>query len=239
MTLPRKTLISLNATPYYHCVSRCVRRAFLCGKDSHSGTNYEHRRQWIEDKILELGQIFAIDVCNYAIMHNHYHVILHINSSDAETWTTEEVINRWQLLYKGTVLTQRFSDGVAMNKAEITVVETIITEWRSRLMNISWFMRILNEGIAREVNQEDNCTGRFWEGRFYSQALLDDKALAACMAYIDLNPIRAGIAQTPETSKHTSIRHRIKSACKTKQPNRICCFHLLVIRAITVRLVFK
>jgi len=162
-----------------------------------------------------------LDVCNYAIMHNHYHVILHINSNDAETWTTEEVIDRWHRLYKGTVLTQRFSDGVAMSKAELTIIGTIITEWRSRLMDISWFMRILNEGIAREANQEDNCTGRFWEGRFYSQALLDDKALAACMAYIDLNPIRAGIAQTPEASKHTSIRHRIKSACKTKQPNRI------------------
>ncbi len=80
-------------------------------------------------------------------MHNHYHVILHINSYDAETWTTEEVINRWHRLYKGTVLTQRFSDGMAMSKAELAVVDTIITQWRSRLMNISWFMRILNKAL--------------------------------------------------------------------------------------------
>jgi len=221
MPQPRKTLISLNTTPYYHCVSRCVRRAFLCGNDSHSGNNYEHRRHWIEDNILELGQVFAIDVCNYAILHNHYHVVLHINSNDADNWTTEAVIDRWQQLFKGSVLTQRFVDGESRSKAEVLAVDTLVNEWRSRLMNISGFMRILNEGIAREANTEDNCTGHFWEGRFYSQALLDDKALAACMAYIDLNPIRAGIAKTPEASKHTSIRHRIKTAISSHVPNRI------------------
>ncbi|MFV1985594.1 MAG: transposase, partial [Thiohalomonadales bacterium] len=218
---PRKTLISLNATPYYHCVSRCVRRAFLCGNDNHSGNNYEHRRQWIEDKILKLGQVFAIDVCNYAIMHNHYHVLLHINSNDADNCSANDIIERWHQLFKGTVLTQRFINGDSMDKAELQAIEKLVTEWRSRLMDISWFMRILNESIAREANKEDNCTGRFWEGRFYSQALLDDKALAACMVYIDLNPIRAGIAKTPEASQHTSIRYRIKTACQSQIPNRI------------------
>jgi len=221
MPQPRKTLISLNATHYYHCVSRCVRRAFLCGNDKHSGNNYEHRRQWIEDKILELGKVFAIDVCNYAIMHNHYHVLLHINSNDADNWTTKDVIDRWQQLFKGSVITQRFTDGVSMSKAELIAVNKLVKEWRSRLMDISWFMRILNEGIARKANKEDKCTGRFWEGRFYSQALLDDKALAACMVYIDLNPIRADIAKTPEASKHTSIRLRIKTACESQIPNRV------------------
>ena len=75
MPKPRYSQISLEATAYNHCVSRCVRRAFLCGTDLITGQCYEHRRQWIEDKILELGAIFALDICAYAVMSNHYNVL--------------------------------------------------------------------------------------------------------------------------------------------------------------------
>jgi hypothetical protein len=86
-------------------------------------------------------------------------------------------------------------------------------------MNISWFLRIINEGIARMANQEDDCTGRYWEGRFLSQALLDEKALAVCSAYVDLNPIRAGIVDSLTDSDHTSIKRRCEPAEKAEQPN--------------------
>ena len=217
MTKARETQISLDVTPYYHCISRCVRRAFLCGKDSYTGANYEHRRQWVEDRLLLLAEVFAIDLCAYAVMSNHLHVVLHINAAKAHSLSDLEVCERWHRIYKGTVLTQKFAKQYPMNKAELVAAKALIDKWRFNLIDISRFMKALNEPIARMANAEDKCTGRFWEGRFKSQALCDDAALAACMAYVDLNPIRAKIANKPETSKHTSIKRRIDSA-KKNQP---------------------
>ena len=220
MPKARKTLIPLEDTLYYHSVSRCVRRSFLCGEDKLTGHNYEHRRQWVEDKLVILASVFAIDLCAYAVMSNHTHVVLRINQSKAESWTNHEVIERWHQLYAGNVLSQRFMAGQTLGEAEYKQLELFVQTWRERLFNISWFMRNLNEHIARQANREDNCTGRFWEGRFKSQALLDEKALAACMAYVDLNPIRACMADTPETSDHTSIKERIKCTHKAEQPHQ-------------------
>lgn len=218
MTQARKTIISLSDTPYYHCVSRCVRRAFLCGNDLVSGQNYEHRRQWLEDKLHEIASVFAIKLSAYAIMSNHYHVVLHVRSDIALQWSDQEVIEHWHTLFSGNALSQRFLANEILTKNQREDLNKLITLWRTRLMDISWFMRIVNEFIARKANIEDNCSGRFWEGRFKSQALLDDKALLACMAYVDLNPIRAKMADTPEDSKHTSIKQRIESLKPDKPP---------------------
>ena len=204
--------MSLDATPYYHCVSRCVRRAFLCGTDTTSGQSYAHRRQWIEDNLYALAQVFALDVCAYAGMSNHYHVVLYVDAAQANAWSREDVIDRWHHLFNGTLLSQRHRRGESLSKVERNVLDKDVALWRQRLMDISWFMRVLNESIARQANAEDHCTGRFWEGRFKSQALLDEAALAACLAYVDLNPIRAQLATTPETSDYTSIQRRIATA---------------------------
>ncbi|KGJ94791.1 hypothetical protein GAB14E_2025 [Colwellia psychrerythraea] len=214
MTTARKQLISLADTPYYHCISRCVRRAYLCGEDKASGQSYEHRRAWVENKLSSLSQVFSIDVCAYAIMNNHTHTVLFIDEATAKSWSIKKVLERWHKLFKGTLLTRQYCRGEPL----ADYLQETLTKYRSRLMDISWFMRLLNESIARQANQKDNCTGRFWEGRFKSQALLDEAALAACMAYVDLNPVRANISKTPEDSTYTSVKQRITYAKKAKQP---------------------
>ena len=227
MPRPRKCLINLSDTPYYHCVSRCVRRAFLCGRDKQTGKNYAHRRQWVEDRLMFLADVFCIDVCAYAVMSNHTHVVLRINKQKADSLSVREILKRWHKLYKGMLLSQRYINPAecnAMSETEIHTVKSLANVYRNRLYDISWFMRLLNEYIARHANKEDRCTGHFWEGRFKSQALLDEASLAACMAYVDLNPIRACLAKTPEDSSHTSIQKRINAAKSNRQPHRLFSF---------------
>jgi REP element-mobilizing transposase RayT len=224
MPRPRRTQISVEDTPYYHCCSRVVRRAYLCGDDQFSGKNYDHRRSWVESLLHELETVFAIDVAAFAVMFNHLHVVLRIDIETANRWSDRQVLEQWHKLFKGDELTQKFVNGELVEAHDVLRLKHAIATYRSRLCDISWFMRCLNEPIARQANQEDNCTGRFWEGRFKSQALLDEAAVLVCMAYVDLNPIRAKMAVTPEQSDHTSIQLRIRAALKGEQPKNLLPF---------------
>ena len=221
MTYARKTLISLQDTPYYHLVGRCVRRSFLCGIDGYSGRDYSHRKQWVLDRLQRLTSMCAINVCAYAIMSNHYHLVVHVDQAKAMAWTMEEVVERWTSIFSTPPAVERWLNGEA-GPAECAVAEAKIETWRARLFDVSWFMKCLNEHVARKANAEDNCTGHFWQSRFKSQALLDDPALVTAMVYVDLNPIRAGIASTAEESEFTSIYERIrelKASAMTERPD--------------------
>ncbi|BBN81478.1 transposase [Pseudoalteromonas sp. A25] len=224
MGLARKRQISLSDIPYYHCVSRCVRRAFLCGKDKLTGKSYEHRRGWVEDRLLFLAQVFCIDVCAFAVMSNHTHVVLYVDDKKAQRLSDKAILLRWHKLFKGSKLALMYLKGEHLDEGQRFFLNKEIKEYRIRLSSISWFMRVLNENIARRANKEDKCTGHFWEGRFKSQALLDDAALMACMAYVDLNPIRAKMSKSLEESAHTSIKQRCEHAKAGKQPKQLARF---------------
>ena len=161
MTKPRKELVSVADTPYYHIVSRCVRRTFLCGYDKTSNQNFDHRKQWIVDRIYLLSQLFSIDLCSYAVMSNHYHLVIHIDEDEAFTWSNEEVAKRWTSLFQGPIVIQQWLSGATLTSEHVNTINTTVDVWRKRLSSLSWFMKCLNEPIARQANKEDNCTGHF------------------------------------------------------------------------------
>ena len=222
MTQARETQVSLESTPFYHCYVRCVRKAYLCGEDYSTGENYDHRKQWIVSRLKFLSYIYAIDICAYAVMSNHYHVVLHVDKARALEWSLGEVAERWLQLYKAPILVERWLEAPStLSEAELETVRSIIEVWRKRLHDLSWFMKGVNETIARMANEEEGTKGRFWEGRFKSQALLDESALLSCMAYVDLNPVRAGMEPDLVSSDFTSIQQRLfnfASRKRTKSP---------------------
>ncbi|GLQ89892.1 hypothetical protein [Dyella flagellata] len=212
MTYPRRQIVDPETEGFFHCVSRCVRRAFLCGEDAYSGRSYEHRKTWVEERLLALTECFGVGLYAYAVMSNHVHVVLHVSPQAVKNWSDEEVAERWVRLLPVRV-GEAIDERLCQEKAQrLQSDPERMAELRRRLGSVSWFMRCLNEPIARQANREDGCTGRFWEGRFKCQALLDEQALLACMAYVDLNPIRAGMATDLATSEYTSIRRRLKNA---------------------------
>ena len=210
MPQPRKSQIAVEATPYYHCVSRCVRRAFLCGEDRFTGRSYDHRRSLIESEILRLAEVFFLDAVAYSAMSNHYHVVLFIDQASQKETNAEDIVSRWHQLHHGNPISVKFLNDEPLEPYEKEQLNRFIDSWQERLASIRWYMRELNEKIARMANTEDQVTGRFWEGRFKCQALLDEQALLTCMAYVDLNPVRSAMAETPEGSDHTSIQLRVK-----------------------------
>jgi len=213
MTIARKELVPAGHPGVYHCTARCVRQAYLCGVEHHSGKNFEHRRQWVTDRLGFLTQIFALDVLSYAVMENHLHAILRTKPGLLESWPDEEVAERWLRLYPprhggidGYPVEYRVTQG---DIHRITRDPQRLRDVRERLGSLSWFMKSLDEHIARKANREDDCKGRFWEGRFKCRRLDDEAAILTAMTYVDLNPVRAKIAGSIEDSVYTGGYDRL------------------------------
>ena len=217
MAIPR--IQQLPGRPVWiHVISRCVRKAYLCGgRDG----KWDHRRQWVEDRLRELSGVFAVEVAAYAVMSNHVHAVVRMSPDGAAAWSAREVVERWLAIFG------RHADRMAVNGRREPIIEllandaTWVAERRARLADLSWFMRAFKEPIARRANVEDDCSGRFWEGRYTSVPLLDLAAVVACMAYVDLNPVRARIAPTPEASTFTSVRARVGARQRHRAVKRV------------------
>ncbi len=219
----RRDVLADSEVQVVHCINRCVRRAYLCGQDPLTGTNYEHRRELIRHRLEFLAGIMGVEVLGYAVMSNHFHCVLRSRHDVVTTWSDDEVAQKWWMLCPA----RKNEDGSPAEPTDFELNSVRndrkgLNDKRARLSSISWFMRFLSERIAKEANKHDQCSGRFWEGRFKSQVLLDDVAILACLQYVDLNPVRATIAATPESSDFTSVQDRIvdlKAAEEVSMPD--------------------
>ena len=154
--IPRKYLIETADVGVYHCINRCVRRAFLCGTDAVSGKCFDHRKQWIQDRLEFLAGEFGVDVMAFAVMSNHLHLVLRNRPDVVTAWSDEEVAQRWWRLFPS----RRDDDGspAQPTKEELLLVlnnTERLTEIRSRLSSVSWLMRCVAEPIARQANREE------------------------------------------------------------------------------------
>lgn len=144
MTQPRAALVSLDVTPWYHLVNRCVRRAFLCGTDTVSGQCHEHRRGWIAERLHQLAGVFAIDVAAYAVMSNHYHLVVRVDAQRVAQWSDDEVLRRWTSLFTGPLPVRQYleSGGQGLSPGVSQAVVQWVAIYRERLADISWFSRV-------------------------------------------------------------------------------------------------
>jgi len=220
MTYPRCQIAPPGQPGFFHVTSRCVRRAYLCGLDRYSGRNFDHRRQWIEDRIRFLAESFAVSVYAYAVMSNHFHIVLSVDPNEAAAWSDEDVARRWLRVFPGAMSQTDDSQQKEWIALALLGNPERLKDIRARLSSLSWFMRALNEPIARWANREDDCSGRFWEGRFKCQALLEVQAVISTMAYVDLNPVRAKLADSLTESDHTSVKYRFRERAQASIKDR-------------------
>ena len=220
MATPRKFIVSPKGDPTLHLISRCVRRAYLIGADKELGALH-HRKVWIENHLVRLAGLFGVEPLTFAIMDNHFHLVVTMRRSWVESWSDETVVRKWMAVFPSS-RKFRGENGEAAKEQNIQLLlkrPEKVAEFRKRLGDCGWLMKALKEPISRQANKEDGAKGAFWDARYKSVELEDEGAVLACMAYVDVNPLRAGVVETVEEQTNVGIELRIKEAQAKQEEN--------------------
>jgi len=222
MATPRSQLVDPEVPLHYHLISRCVRRSYLCGRDARTGKDYNHRKQWLTQRMFKLARCFAVEIDGYAIMDNHFHLVVYYDPQACHHWSNEEVATRWIQAFPPRSSSSSPEEQTAtatLHHDALLQQPERLQQYRRTLGSLSAFMKHLKQPIAWRANREDGCSGHFFEDRFYSGALLCEDSVLATMAYVDLNPFRAKIAASIEQCQDTSIANRLQVAAS--DPKRL------------------
>lgn len=216
MAIARSILVDQVELGLHHCMTRCARGALLGGADPETGGSLDHRKAWLRERLIEVSQSFAIDVWAFSVSGDRYDLVLQTRPDVARTWSTATVAERWLMLCppRGSVLIDSAAAGAPSASyqralANLTRDAERLELYRARLADLSWFVRFVNEAVARRANREENVTGRFWQGRFRSQALLDSGAILSSMASVDLRPLREETDRGLWDAGLTSVQERL------------------------------
>lgn len=210
MGYPRYMLVDPLIGAVYHCVSRCVRRASLIESSA--------RCEWIVARLEFLAEVFAIDVCDFAVMRNHVHLLLRTQPELAMAWSDEEVARRWIALARGVDphAAPGSSNGVPLDLLAAALDEPgLVPEWRSRLSDLGWFHKAWKEPAARIWNLQDGVTGHFWEGRYSSVGCAEETSVLMQATYILLNPVHCGLQSEIVDEPRSSVGRRLKALARS------------------------
>jgi len=207
MAIPRNRIFDRTKPVTCHCVSRCVRRISLLAP--------EERRRALHDRLTQLVRFFAIDVLEWSLLTNHFHLVASTHPDLAAHWSDQEVATRWRTLSPDYVWRRRnrIDRSLPAQPEEIAAAVAdpdLIARWRCNLADLSIFHKFLKQKIARAINLQDDVTGHCFEGRFKSIVALDEEAVIAHMVYVALNPVRASMTDSLEDYEFSSVADRVK-----------------------------
>jgi REP element-mobilizing transposase RayT len=205
----RKHTIDPSVIQVVHVWNRCIRRLALCGLDPVTGVDHEYRRGWSRERLRYLAQIYAIEILTYAVLHNHTHIVVRSRPDIARQWTPQMVAQRWLMLTPTKDAAGNIIEPSAKQVQAITDDPELVEKLRLQLSDISWLMRSYSQHIAFRANREDRELGHFWQDRYKAFVLVDQAAILRCMMYVDLNLIRAGLANSIQDSDYTGAKDRL------------------------------
>lgn len=204
----RKESLDPSVSQVVHVWNRCIRAMSLCGIDPITKTDREYRREWSRSRLEHLASVFAVEMLTFAVMHNHTHQVLRSRPDIARQWSPENVARRSLMITPKCDRGGKMIEPTAKQIDAITSKPKLVEKLRRRLSDISFWMQSYAQHIAVKANREDKQLGHFWESRFKAHVLLDESSVLRCMMYVDLNPIRAGMADSIEESDYTGAKDR-------------------------------
>lgn len=216
----RKEIIRPNQVAVYHCWATTLPKMVLCGKKGKK--DYDHRKEWIRARLVQMSEVFAVEVCGYSINKDRLDVVIRVRPDVAKKWSKEEVARRWKMIHPQDRDRELEFETVKPSKQqtqELLADKGQLEECRKRLFDVTWFVRDLCEAVARRMNREEGRKGRVWYGRFRTRQILDaPAALAACVA-LEASPVLSGCTGDIAQGGYSSACDRIagvKARAKAK-----------------------